>query len=154
MNFVLYSANTSIMKNYLTWLPTLIVIAAAMSRPVKEAMTKKAVDKNISFVVYKGVDYASSAYNNTSAQLHVTVEKVNGVKHTQVWSKTFDARQVKRYPSLEQATLQTVKVPKVAGEEYLEITYTITYNSGGSKLQMQSDTVVGNNMNGKLDISI
>ena len=118
-------------------------------------MRQRTVDKNISFAVYKCAAYASAAYNNTSAQLHVSIEKVNGITHTQVWSKNFDARQVKQYPSVEQAMLQTVKVPKVSHDEHLEITYTITYNSGGSELQMQSGTAVGgNDMSGKVDISI
>jgi hypothetical protein len=155
MNFVLYWANTSVMKNYVTWLPALIVIAAALSQPIKKAMTQKAVDKNISFAVYKGTAYASPVYNNTSAQLHVTVEKVKGIKHTKVWSKTFDARQVQQYPSLEQAMLKTVTVPKVSQDEHLQITYTITYNSGGSELQMYSLVLVDrNDMGGKVDISI
>src|SRR5438046_1162323 len=123
------------MKKYLLWLPAIIAIGAAMSQPVKEAMTHKPIDKNLSFAVYKGAAYASAAYNNTSAQLHVTIEKVKGINHTQVWSKTFDARQVTQYPLLEQATLQTVEVP-VSCDEHLEITYTITYNSGGSELQV------------------
>src|SRR6476660_10654865 len=114
MNFVLYLENTPIMKKYLLWLPALIVIGAAMSQPIKEAMTQRPIDKNISFAFYKGAAYASAAYTNTSAQLHVTIKKVNGINHTQVWSKTFDARQVNQYPSLEQAMLQTVKVSKVS----------------------------------------
>ena len=125
-----------------------------MSKSIKEAMTLRPVDKNISFAVYKGTAYASPVYNNTSAQLHVSIEKVKGIKHTKVWSKTFDGRQLKQYPSLEQAMLQTVKVPNVEADEQMEITYIITYNSGGSELQMQSGTVVGNDMSGKVDISI
>src|SRR4051812_7683386 len=143
------------MKKYLLWLPAIIIIGAAMSQPVKEAMTQRSVDKNISFAVYKGTAYASPVYNNTSAQLHVTIEKVKGINHTQVWSKTFDARLVKQYPSFEQAMLQTVTVSKVSCNEHLEITYTITYNSNGSELQMQSGALVnGNEMSGKIDISI
>jgi hypothetical protein len=115
------------MKKYILWLAALIVIGAAMSQPVKEAMTQKAVDKNISFAVYKGTAYASPVYNNTFAQLYVTVEKIKGIKHTKVWSKTFDAKLVKQYPSLEQAKLKTVTVPKVSQDEHLQITYTITY---------------------------
>src|SRR4051794_11294634 len=143
------------MKKYLLWLPAIIVIGAAMSQPVKEAMTQKPVDKKISFAVYKGDAYASAAYNNTSAQLHVTIERINGINHAQVWSKTFDAKMVHQYPSLEQPMLETVTVPKVSHDEHLEIKYTVTYNSGGSELQMYSGAlVVGNQVSGKVDISI
>ena len=138
------------MKKYILWLAALIVIGAAMSQPVKEAMTQKPVDKNISFAVYKGTAYASRVYNNTSAQIDVIIEKVKGINHTQVWSKTFDAKMVQQYPSLEQAMLKTVTVPKVSQNEHLKITYTITYNSGGSELQMHSSALVDRNeMSGK-----
>jgi len=143
------------MKKYLLWLPAVfIIIGAAMYQPVKEAR-EKPVDKSISFAVYKGTAYASDIYNNTSAQLHVTIEKVKGGQCIQVWSKTFDAKLLRQYPSSEQAIFQTVMVPKVFCKENLEITYTITYNSGGSELQMQSATVVsGTVITDKLDISI
>ena len=144
------------MKTYLLWLPAVfIVIGAAIYPPVKEAITQKPVDKSISFAVYKGTTYASDIYNSTSAQLHVTIEKVKGGCRTQVWSKTFDARLLKQYPSSEQAMFQTVMIPKVFCKEQLQITYTITYNSGGSELQMQNATMVsGNVTTDKLDISI
>jgi len=38
-------------------------------------------------------------------------------------------------------------------KEYLEVTYTLTYNSNGSELQMQSGTVVYG-ASDKVDISI
>jgi len=144
------------MKTYLLWLPAIaIVIGAAIYQPVKEEMKGKPVDKSISFAVYKGTAYAADIYNNTSAQLHVNIEKVKGGHHTEVWSKTFDAKLLKQYPLLDKAIFETVMVPKVFCKEHLEITYTITYNSGGIKLQMQSAAVVpGNEATGKLDISI
>jgi hypothetical protein len=144
------------MKKYLLWLPVVfIIIGTAVYKPVKEAMRGKPVDKSISFAVYKGTAYASDIYNNTSAQLHVTIQKVKSGQRIQVWSKSFDAKLLKQYPSPEQAIFQTVMIPKVFCKEELEITYTITYNSGGSELQMQNATVVsGNAVTDKLDISI
>jgi hypothetical protein len=143
------------MKKYLLWLPAVIVIGAAMCQPVKEALLGKPVDKSISIAVYKGTNYASDIYNNTSAQLHVTIEKVKDGHRTQVWDKTFDPRLLKQYPSPEQAMLQTVTVPKVFCKEQLEVRYTIMYNSDGSQLQMRSAALVPGNAKGdKLDISI
>lgn len=133
------------MKKYLLWLPVVMIIGAAIFQPVKEAITEKPVNKSISFAVYKGTAYASDIYSNTSAQLHVTIEKVQGCNRTEVWSKSFDAKLLKQYPSPEQAMLQTVTVPKVFGKERLEITYTITYNSGGTELQMQNAAFVDRN---------
>jgi hypothetical protein len=146
---------TTIMKKYLLWLPVAVVIGAAIYQPVTEAMTVKPVDKSISFAVYKDTGYSSDIYNNTSAQLHITIEKVKGNIRTQMWSKTFDAKLLKQYPTLQEAMSQTVVVPKVLAKERLEIAYTIIYNSGGSELQMQNASVVAvNAMTGKFDIRI
>ena len=74
---------------------------------------------------------------------------------TQVWSQTLDAKMLKEYPSAEQALAETVMVPKVFSKENLQVTYTITYDSDGSELQMQSAEIVsGNTKETKLSISI
>ncbi len=146
------------MKKRLTWLPVvLLVLGAAIYSPAKEALTKEApVSKSISFAVYKGGNYSSEVYNNTSAQINIVVEKVNGKTRTTVWSKTFDAKLLNQYPGIEDALSQKVTVPNVLGnKEHLEVTYTLTYNSKGSELRMQSGTVVsGDVKTDKVDISI
>ena len=144
------------MKKYLLWLPvTVMVVGTAMYQPVKEAITEKPVDKNISLAVFKGNTYASDIYNSTSAQLHITIEKVNGNSREVVWSQTCDAKLLKQFPTAEQAMTQTVTIPKVFSKEHLEVTYTITYDSDGSELRMQSAEIVsGNAKTEKLDISI
>src|SRR5215831_15395134 len=98
------------MKKYLLWLPV-IMIGAVMYQPVKEAITEKPVDKSVSFAVYKSTSYNSDIYNHTSAQLNITIDKVKGNRRTPVWSKSFDAKLLKQYPSVEQAISQTVTVP-------------------------------------------
>ena len=144
------------MKTYLLWLPAVVIaVSTAMYRPVKEALTEKPSDKSISVAIYKGNSYAADIYSNTSAKLHITIEKVNGNCRTQVWSQTLDAKMLKEYPSAEQALAETVMVPKVFSKENLQVTYTITYDSDGSELQMQSAEIVsGNTKETKLSISI
>src|SRR5689334_6687109 len=133
------------MKTYLLWLPLVwFGFGAAIYTTTKgTTSTEKTVNKNISFAVYKGNNYASEVYNNTSATLHITITKVRGNKRAVVWNKTFDARLLNQYPSLENALTQQVTVPNVLDKkEYLEVTYILTYNSNGSGLQMQNGTVV------------
>ncbi|MEP7318733.1 MAG: hypothetical protein ABI921_08320 [Panacibacter sp.] len=146
------------MKKRLLWLPILLLVTgAAIYRPVKETLSKQApVSQSISFAVYKGNNYTSEVYNNTSAQIHITVEKVSGNNRSKVWDKTFDAKQLKQYPSIENALSQKVTVPNVLNKkEHLEVTYTLTYNSKGSELRMQNGTVVSGDLkSGKVDISI
>lgn len=143
------------MKKYLLWLPAVIVIGAIIYKPVKEAITAKPIDKSVSFSVYKSTAYTSNIYDNTSTELNITIDKVKGNHRTQVWSKSFNAKLLKQYPSVEEAIAQTVTVPKVFGKERLEVRYTIKYDSRGSELRMESGAVIaGNEMTGKLDISI
>jgi hypothetical protein len=144
------------MKKYLLWLPLVwFGFGAAIYTTAKGTKApEKTVNKNISFAVYKSNSYASDVYNTTSATLHITITKVRGNSRSIVWDKTFDAKLLKQYPSLENALTQNVTVPDVLDKkEHLEVTYTLTYNSNGNELQMQSGTVVYGNYD-KLDISI
>ena len=144
------------MKKYLLWLPLAwFGFGAAIYTTTKVTPApEKTVNKNISFAVYKGNNYASDVYNNTSAKLHIIITKVRGNSRSVVWDKTFDAKLLKQYPSLENALTQSVTVPNVLDKkEHLEVAYTLTYDSNGTELQMQNGTVVYGNSD-KLDISI
>lgn len=144
------------MKKYLLWLPLVwFGFGAAIYTTTKGTTAQeKSVNKNISFAVYKGNNYASEVYNNTSATLHIIITKVRGNNRSIVWDKTFDAKLLKQYPSLENALTQQVTVPNVLDKkEHLEVTYVLTYDSNGNELQMQNGTVVYGNSD-KLDISI
>ena len=144
------------MNKYLVWLPALMVLGAVMYKQVKQATESKFVNKNISFAVYKGSSYTSGIYNNTSAQVHIIVEKVTTKgQHTIVWDKTLDSKYLSQYPSAENALKQNVTIPGVnQKKEYLVVYYTLTYNSKGSELQMQDGTIVKDSNSDKVDISI
>jgi hypothetical protein len=144
------------MKKIKFLLPAVAVAAYVMSGSIKETVTPaKPVEKNISFALYKGNDYNADVYNNTSATVHITIEKVSSKGRSIVWDKTFDAQTLKQYPSLQQAIAQTVKVPNVFdSKEHLEVSYTLTYNSKGSKLQMQNGVMVNGKGTDKVYISI
>jgi hypothetical protein len=144
------------MKKYLLWLPVVLLVlsAAIYGYEKRSAAAQKIVNKSISFAVYKGNNYTSEIYNNTSAKLHILIEKVRGKSRTIVWDKTFEAKLLKEYPALENALSQKVTIPNVLdNKEHLEVTYTLTYNSNGSELQMQSGTVVYG-VSDNVDISI
>jgi len=144
------------MNKYLAWLPAVMVLGAVMYRPVKEATETKTVNKNISFAVYKSNPYTSGVYNNTSAEVHIIVEKVNtGGQHTIVWDKKLDSKCLSQYPSVENALKQNITIHNVnQKKEYLIVYYTLTYNSKGSELQMQEGTIVKDNNTEKVDIKI
>jgi hypothetical protein len=84
------------MKKIKILLPVVAVAAYVMSGSIKEIITPaKPVEKNISFALFKGNDYNADVYNNTSATVHITIEKVSSKGRTTVWEKTFDAQTLK-----------------------------------------------------------
>ena len=144
------------MKTQLTWLPvSLIVLTVTLFSPVKEAVvSKKTVEKTVSFSVFKNSGYDAAAYNNTSAQVYITVVKVSENKRTLVWDTVIDAKMLKEFPTAENAFSQTVTVPGLSEKkEHLEIKYVLTYDSKGSQLQMQ-DWIVASEKNNVLNIGI
>jgi hypothetical protein len=144
------------MYKLLTWLPAVMVLGAVMYKPVKQATETKTVNKNLSFAVYKSNPYTSGVYDNTSAEVHIIVEKVNtSGKHTIVWDKKLDSKSVSEYPSVENALKQNITVHNVnQKKEHLVVYYTLTYNSKGSELQMWESTIVRDNNSEKVDIKI
>lgn len=147
------------MKKHLVWLAigAAVVLLAAWSKPLIENISfEKPVSKSISFAVYKENTYASQVYSDASAKLQVAVVKVRGNKRSTVWQKEYDAKLLKEYPSLENALAQKVIVNNVVdGKDRLEVVYTITYDSKGSKMQLQDGAVIDKGAkDGKLFINI
>ncbi len=144
------------MKKYSKWLMVAVsvIVMAFAYKPIKSAIEGNPVDKRISFVIYKGNNYTSKAYDKTSAQVHINVEKVSHGKCITVWDTTFDAKLLKQYPSIENAFLKEIIVPHVIDKrDRLEISCILTYKSSGGQLQMQYGAVVMDE-SGKLDIPI
>ena len=147
------------MKKHLLWF-TVVLVAAALAifhtQVAAWIAPEKPVSKSISLEVYKADDYSAAIYNDASAKLRVTVTKVSGKNRTIVWDKTFDALQLRQYPSLKNAISQKVVIGNVFdSKEHLEVTYTLTYNSKGNVLEMQNGVLVSKgNPGGKLTISI
>ena len=143
------------MNKYFAWLPVLMIAGVSVYKPVKEAREEKPVNKSISFAVYKSNSYSSEVYDNTSAQVHIIVEKAGKKGSTIVCDTTLDSKMLKDYPSIERAQYQKIIIPAVnTSKEHLEVKYILTYNSKGNELQMQDGTVVSNNGATKLDIGI
>lgn len=122
----------------------------AWSKPLKEMINpEKAINKNISFEVYKTANYSSAVYHDASAGLQVTVVKVKGNERKVVWQKNYDARLLEQYPSAANAITQSVVIHNVVdSKEHLEVLYTLTYNSKGSVMQLQDGKVICSGIQG------
>ena len=140
---------------YSSWMAAFILGLGIMSyKPVKEAITEKPVDREFTLAIYKGQDYSSDAYRYTYAQVHITVEKLNGSKRIVELDTSFDNQLLKDYPTIENAQLEKVRIPNVfANKEEVIISYELTYYSEGSLLQTQNSKVLKNE-NEHLDIGI
>lgn len=142
------------MNKYFAWLPVLTIVGSLIYQRARKAHEEKAVDKSISFTVYKSNSYTSEVYNNTSAQVHIIIEKISKTGSTLVCDTLLNTKLLKDYPAIEKAQYQRILIPNInESKEHLEVKYILTYNSKGNELQMQDGTVVSNNMT-RLDIDI
>jgi hypothetical protein len=144
------------MNKYLAWLPALIVLAAVVYKPVTEARKSAPESKDISLAIYKSSNYSSDIYDHTSAQVEITIEKVNSKgEHSVLWEKVLDAKSISYYPSFENALKQNITIHNLNGKkEYLVVNYTLTYNSKGSELRMHEGVIVKDKNSTQVDISI
>ena len=132
------------MTKHFIWLPVILTLGIALYHPVKEATAPKFETQNISFSVYKGADYTSAVYRNSSAGVHIIIEKVNTKgKRTKVWDKTLSSKTLSQYASMQAAVPENITVHGVnKNREHLEVTYILIYNSQGNELQMQGEEVL------------
>ena len=133
------------MNKALIWLPALLTIGVtSLYRPVKEASKQKIEDRAVSLVIYKGADYTSPIYNNSTVEAQIIIEKVNRKGQRFImWGKTISSETLSEYPTLDDAQAQNITVRNVnMKNEHLEVTYILTYDSKGSELQMQGGDVV------------
>ncbi|CAN5577519.1 hypothetical protein BH10BAC2_BH10BAC2_10420 [soil metagenome] len=133
-----------------------VALGLVAYKPIKQVFTEKPVEKSIAFSVYRANNYTSDAYNQTSAQVHIIVEKVSKHNRTIVWEKTLDAQLLKQYPTADKALSQKITIPGILDKkEHLEVKYVLIYDSKGSQLEMQDGTVFSTGAKaGKFHISI
>ena len=139
---------------------TLIAIAVSVSAFCIQEKTwfapERPIIKNVNLEVYKSNDYLSAIYNDATAKISITITKVSRNSRMIVWNKTFNALQLKQYPSLEDALLQKVAIDNVFdNKEHLEVRCTISYNSKGGLLEIHNGVLVSKDVtDGTLIIQI
>jgi hypothetical protein len=143
------------MKRCLLWLFFILIVSGAgiaAYEPITSFKKDKTIEKEILISLYKGGSYTSKAYNESSAEIYIAIEKVGTTNRSVVWDTTFDARLLRKYPSLKKAMSKKIIVPNVIErKEHLQMNYLLTYNSKGSTLKIQSSNPV---FNGKDTIAI
>ena len=141
----------------------LIITATAISLlsaltyfSTKKVNEPATVSKNISVEVYKTASYTSAVYENSTAQLEVTVVRVKNNKRDTVWQHAFQPTELKNYPESGKPMTQEISIPNVNdSRESLEVYYKVTYDSKGSILNYWNVTTIGKGQQtGKLNIQI
>lgn len=137
------------MRKNLLWMCMVLLFTGctAVQTKMKEIFFPAApVSKSISFSVYAGKNYSAPVYHDALASLHIVIVKTWGSKETVVWDKTYQAMELRNFPSLQNAVSENIVIGNIKdGKEKLEVTYTLTYNTKGSVLQMSGDTIIAAN---------
>ncbi len=132
------------MKKIRIILAIILIATFSVLLITKESTSKNiSVDKQISLAIFAGNNYTSEAYNDALATVEVTVTEQTGIGQNIVWKKEFSDLALKDYPAFQNALTQKVTIPNVIeNKERLMVNYTITYNTGGSILQLSGDSLV------------
>ena len=119
-----------------------LIVIGFQNQIKKISVANKTIDTEIDLHIQSDNKYLSSAYDGATAQIHVTVTKINGNKKMIVWEKDFKNMQLKNYSNSSNNT-QTLTISNLRSSKgKLEVSYTITYNSNGSILQLANETVM------------
>jgi hypothetical protein len=124
--------------------------AAQNTRPVKK--------ENVSLIVYKNssIDYSQSLYNKSTAQVRVTIEKMNTKgEATVLWEKIFDPEYLDKYPSAGDPIRQNVEINNLTKKnDLLVVSYNVIYNSNGNKMEIPYAVAVAKQGSSTVAISI
>lgn len=116
----------------------------------------KNVTKNVTLSVYKGFNYASEVYGNTTAQVKIVVEKVSKSGRSTIWQEDISPTELANYPSVESASKRKLIIPNIDDKkETIQVTYTLTYNSKGSEINLyKTEPLSKGTQNGTVVIKI
>ena len=121
------------MKKLLILIPVLLMVTLVFPNNLSFFNKAQQVNKEINLSLFSGSNYNSAAYDDALASVEITVSKVTANKAVVIGKKTYSALQLKQFPAAANAINQKLMISgKLAGNEALVVTYTITYNSNGS----------------------
>jgi hypothetical protein len=131
------------MKKLSIFLPILFVVTLVFANKLFSGSTSNMVNKKIDLAIYTDNNYSSAAYNNSLAQVEVTVTRVNGNSSYTALTKTYDEKQLKQFATEKNAETDLVNIQDVKDDkELLIITYDVTYNTKGSKFTIEREEVI------------
>jgi len=143
------------MKKLLSILTVAIAVSMfSFSCTSNKTIAEKTVNKTIDLAVFTDNNYTNKIYDAATAGLTLTVKKVNKNNVETVFEKSFPALALKFFPAAINAFKAAIEIPSVKEKDVLQVSYTLTYNSNGSVMQMQGDEMFTGKDGSKLEINI
>ncbi len=144
------------MKKIIIITTVAVAVAVAAFTSVKHFTKEQPVSKEINLAISSSSDYSSAAYKEAKASVHVLITKVEGATQTVVSDKVYNEMALNKVPTNGNAINSKIVIPNVFNKkEKLVVTYTITYDSRGSIVQLCNDTIASDKSNTeKIEIHI
>lgn len=113
------------------------------------AVIKNATDYNespntsrVSIEVFKAFDYKAEVYRNTTVEVQVVINKINGTKRNQVYAKSFRPSSLSTFATADVPFSETVVVSGKKTGEYYEVEYFLTYRTLDQHLQLSKTQII------------
>ena len=106
-----------------------ITVIGLQNRFNKIFTASKTISAEIDLHIQSDNKYLSSAYDEATAQIHITVTKISGSKRVIVWEKDFKNMQLKNYSN--NSNTETLMIPNLTQlkeklEEPIQLPITVT----------------------------
>jgi hypothetical protein len=122
---------------------TVVVTASFHAQVLHWIRPEKTISKEIHLNVAADFNYSCRVYDHSFAKVSLTILKIKGNEMDTLWEKQYPDVPLKKFPSLKQALRQTIHIPGVVdSKEQIVLSYTITYTSKESILQIQKHKFV------------
>ncbi len=111
------------MKKLLIFLPVMFVVTLVFPNNLSFFNHSQQVNKEINLSIFSNNNYSTAAYDDAQATVKVTVSKVSENKTVVIGKKTYNALQLKQFPSAADAISKKFMVSgNLSGNELLMVT--------------------------------
>lgn len=121
-----------------------LLLLSCKKYPVEKPVAEVPVTKTVAFNVYASKDYSDAFYDNSLAEVRLSIGTINLKDNTtQIsWDTTFSFRQFKQYPQAFQMFHIEKMISHFENEEVLQTSAVVRYNVNGSpSMEAKGDPV-------------
>jgi hypothetical protein len=122
----------------------LLLTLFSCSKDPVQVQQETPVNKTIAFAVFTSKDYNDAFYDNAFAEVRLSIGKINLKNNTTeiIWDTTYNFRQFKQYPKLDQKIHLEKVVSHFENAEVLQTSTVVRYNFNGNlSMEAKGDPV-------------